>query len=80
VLPEGPRPKSGLCWWINLDGVWPNVPRDAFGGAGAGNQALLVIPSLDLIVVRNGGDIEKGNFWGGLEKFVFNPVVAAVTK
>lgn len=77
-LPEGPRPKSGLCWWVNSDGVWPKAPRDAFAGAGAGNQVLLVVPSLDLIVVRNGSDLEPGNFWGGLEKFLFNPVIAAM--
>jgi CubicO group peptidase (beta-lactamase class C family) len=80
VLPEGPRPKSGLCWWVNTDGVWPKVPRDAFQGSGAGNQMLLVVPSLDLIVVRNGSDIEKGNYWGGMEKFVFNAVIAAIPK
>jgi len=79
-LPEGPFPKSGLCWYANSDGVWPQVPRDAFCGAGAGNQVLFVIPSLDLIVVRNGSQIEPNNFWGGLEKFLFNPLVAAVTK
>src|SRR5262249_10337350 len=33
-----PRPASGLGWWTNFDGVWPDVPRDAFAGAGAGHQ------------------------------------------
>ena len=28
--PASPSPGSGLCWWLNFDGVWPNVPRDAF--------------------------------------------------
>jgi len=78
VPPEGPFPRSGLCWYVNSDGVWPRVPRDAFAGAGAGNQVLLVVPSLDLIVVRNGGRIEPNNFWGGLEKFLFNPVMEAL--
>jgi len=79
-LPEGPRPRTALCWYTNGDGVWPGVPRDAFCGAGAGNQTLLVVPSLNLIVVRNGADLERGNFWGGLEKFLFTPVVAAVSQ
>jgi CubicO group peptidase (beta-lactamase class C family) len=79
-LPEGPFPRMALCWYTNGDGVWPGVPRDAFCGAGAGNQALLVVPSLELIIVRNGSDLERGNFWGGLEKFLFNPVVAATKK
>ncbi|MBN2316074.1 MAG: serine hydrolase, partial [Sedimentisphaerales bacterium] len=31
-----PAPASGLAWWVNFDGVWPKVPRDAFVGSGAG--------------------------------------------
>ena len=77
-----PQPGSGLGWWTNFDGVWPAVPRDAFAGAGADNQILLVIPSLDLIVVRNGavlGEAPKGEgFWGGLEKYLFNPLMEAI--
>ncbi len=77
-----PNPASGLGWWTNFDGVWAKVPRDAFAGAGAGNQVLLVVPSLDLIVVRNGAnlyDASKGEgFWGGIEQYLFNPVMEAV--
>jgi len=78
--PEGnPEPASGLGWWTNFDGVWQAVPRDAFAGAGAGNQILLVIPSLDIIVVRNGatlGSESRGEgFWGGVEKYLFNPLM-----
>jgi len=80
--PEDPFPAPALGWYNNSDGVWPDVPRDAIAGAGAGNQVLLVIPSLDLVVVRNGGtigDADRGEgFWAGLEKYLFNPVVAAV--
>jgi len=81
--PGNPAPLSGLGWWLNCDGVWPTVPRDAFAGAGAGNQILLVIPSLDLILVRNGetiGDAEAGEgFWGGALKYLFTPLTEAVT-
>jgi CubicO group peptidase (beta-lactamase class C family) len=77
-----PQPASGLAWYTNFDGVWPKVPRDAFAGAGAGNQVLLVVPSLNLIVVRNGGNLydpSKGEgFWGGLEKYLFNPLMKAL--
>jgi CubicO group peptidase (beta-lactamase class C family) len=77
-----PQPGSGLGWWTNFDGVWERVPRDAFAGAGAGNQVLLVVPSLDLIVVRNGeqlGDEAQGEgFWGGLEKHLFSPLMDAI--
>jgi CubicO group peptidase (beta-lactamase class C family) len=77
-----PQPGSGLGWWTNFDGVWAKVPRDAFAGAGAGNQILLVVPSLDLIVVRNGellGDAAEGEgFWGGLEEYLFDPLMDAI--
>ena len=80
--PANPAPASGLGWWTNADGVWPSVPRDAFAGAGAGNQVLLVVPSLKLVIVRNGGNLgepgEPEGFWGPIEKFVFDPVIAAV--
>ncbi len=82
--PGNPQPGSGIGWWANFDGVWPAVPRDAFAGAGAGNQVLLVVPSLDLIVVRNGevlGDAAQGEgFWGGLVKYLFQPLMDAVSK
>ena len=74
--PANPGPASGLCWWVNYDGVWPDVPRDAFAGAGAGQELLLVVPSLDLIVVRNGalmGDAE--GFWRDAVDEVFRPAV-----
>lgn len=80
-LDGDPRPGSGLGWWTNFDGVWPSLPRDAFAGAGAGNQILLVVPCRDLIVVRNGatiGDPEQGEgFWDGLEKYLFIPLMDA---
>jgi CubicO group peptidase (beta-lactamase class C family) len=80
--PGNPQPACGLGWYTNFDAVWPKVPRDAFAGAGAGNQVLLVVPSLDLIVIRNGGNLydpsKAEGFWGGLEKHLFNPVIAAL--
>jgi len=74
-----PQPGSSLGWWINFDGVWPTLPRDAFVGAGAGHQILLVVPCRDLIVVRNGATIndlgQSESFWGGLEKHLFTPLM-----
>ncbi len=47
-----------------------------------GHQILLVVPSLDLIVVRNGGNLydpSKGEgFWGGVEEYLFNPLMEAL--
>jgi CubicO group peptidase (beta-lactamase class C family) len=75
---DGPNPRTGLCWWVNADGVWEGIPRDAFVGAGAGNQALLVVPSSDLIAVRFGEQIDPKRFWGGLVEYVFNPLLGAI--
>ncbi len=75
-----PQPGSGLAWYTNFDRVWPKAPPDAFAGAGAGQQTLFVAPSLGLVIVRNGGAMTgEDRFWGGIEEFVINPVLHAVT-
>ena len=64
------------------DGVWPAAPRDAFAGAGAAHQVVIAIPSLDLIVVRNGdalGDSKPG-FWGPVYEKLLKPLMAAVVE
>jgi CubicO group peptidase (beta-lactamase class C family) len=77
-----PAPASGLGWWTNCDGVWRAVPRDAFAGAGAGHQLLLVVPSLDLIVVRFGDSLadpgEERGFWSPIVEYLFDPLMAAL--
>ena len=47
------RPIYGGFFWINTTGTFP-VPRDAFYMSGAGGQTTLIIPSHDLVVVRQG--------------------------
>ncbi|MBI1389014.1 MAG: serine hydrolase [bacterium] len=77
--PEGPAPRAGLAWWVNTDGVLSRLPMDAVMGAGAGNQVLLIAPSLNLVAVRFGGLIDPDSFWGGMEEHFFNPLIAAMT-
>ena len=77
---EGPCPRAGLAWWVNSDSVLANLPKDAFMGAGAGNQVLLVAPSLDLIAVRFGGMMDPKSFWGGMEKYLLNPLIDAIVE
>ena len=75
-----PAPASGLAWYTNKDGIWPAAPRDTFAGAGAAHQVIVVIPSLDLVVVRNGdalGDTSDG-FWGPVYDLVVKPLMEAV--
>jgi CubicO group peptidase (beta-lactamase class C family) len=47
------RPIYGGFFWINGDGVFP-VPPEAFYMSGAGGQTTLIIPSHDLVIVRQG--------------------------
>ncbi len=77
-----PFPATTLGWYSNFDGIWPAVPRDAFAGGGAGNQHLIVIPSMNMVIVRMGDnlfDASKGEkFWLGAEKYLMDPVMDAV--
>jgi hypothetical protein len=73
---------SGLGWWANVefDGrkLWKSAPEDAFWGAGAGHQFLFVVPSLNLIVVRNGEQLDQSpTFADALERHVVDPVMRA---
>ena len=79
---HGQVPATTLGWYSNKLGTWKHVPRDAFAGAGKGHQVLLVIPSLQMIIVRNGKSLSDPaigeGFWLGLEKYLFNPVMDAI--
>jgi CubicO group peptidase (beta-lactamase class C family) len=76
------EPATTVGWYTNFDAVWPTVPRDAFVGAGAGHQVLLVVPSLDLVVVRFGkflSDEENSEFfWAPLQRYLFKPLMEAL--
>ena len=56
------RPSQSLdtsysyLWWNNTTGKWPGVPADAFAAIGFLDNDLLIVPSLDLIVIRQVGD------------------------
>jgi len=76
---KGPVPRMALCWWVNSDGVFARLPRDAYFGSGAGHQLLVVIPSLDMIVVRMGQKMAGDGHWAPVEKYLFNPLMNAVT-
>jgi CubicO group peptidase (beta-lactamase class C family) len=88
-LPGG----CGMGWWTNAVGRYRALPRDAVWGAGAGDQVLLVIPSLNLIMVRNGAALEAppklvpgenppdvfAAYHDPRTRTLFEPLVAAVT-
>ncbi|MHB8898934.1 MAG: hypothetical protein ACYC6Y_09330, partial [Thermoguttaceae bacterium] len=50
----------GLLWWNNADGDLDAVPRDAYWAWGLYDSLVVVIPSLDLVIVRGG---EGGKSW-----------------
>lgn len=50
----GATTNYGVLWWTNANGQLPNVPRDAFWAWGLGDSLIVVIPSLDIVVVRAG--------------------------
>jgi len=47
------RPIYGGFFWLNGTGSFP-VPREAYYMSGAGGQTTLIVPSHDLVVVRQG--------------------------
>lgn len=77
----------GMGFWTNGDGRYAKLPRDTYYGAGAGDQLLIVIPSLKLIVVRNGQELApepkdakdvRAAFHDERVKILFEPLVDAI--
>jgi hypothetical protein len=58
---------------------YARLPRDAFWGSGAGHQVLLVVPSLDLIAVRNGENLSgTDEHHDALNAHLFEPLLDAL--
>jgi CubicO group peptidase (beta-lactamase class C family) len=75
----------GVGWWSNNEGVCARLPKDAYWGAGAGHQTLLVVPSLKLIAVRNGRELAKlpkdgadTDYARPTYKWLFEPLAEAI--
>ncbi len=57
----------GAHWWVNqavpernIERPWPSGPEDTFAGLGVFGQTLMIVPSLDLVIVRLGQDLISG--------------------
>ena len=48
--------RYGYLWWNNKRGSWPGVPTDAIAALGKFGNVMLMVPSLDMIVIRQVGD------------------------
>ena len=71
---------AGGGWWLNVRGTWPDVPRDAFAGFGGGHQVILVVPSLDLVMVRMGSELssDPAQFGPAIRDRLFDPLMRAI--
>jgi CubicO group peptidase (beta-lactamase class C family) len=80
----------GVLWWTNKSKTMPNVPEDTFWAWGLGEELIVVIPSLDLVIVRNSGQAtasSAGRTWNDLDwdgdvtvlTGFLDPIVAATT-
>jgi hypothetical protein len=82
----------GMGWWSNGGQRYSKLPKDAVWGAGAGDQLLLVVPSLNLIMVRNGELLAPGpdeppvrddnvftKYHDYRAQILFEPLIEAVT-
>jgi hypothetical protein len=73
----------GIGWWNNNEGEYVKLPKDAFWGSGAGHQIVLVVPSLNLIAVRNGellapAGFEPSQYHEPVRRYLFEPLVDAL--
>lgn len=81
----------GMGWWTNASGRYTKVPKDAVWGAGAGDQILLVVPRLNLVMVRNGQTLVPppktadpydvfALYHDERTKVLFDPLIDAITR
>ena len=79
VTSDAGLPGSGaIGWWSNNEGAVVGLPRDAYWGAGAQHQIVLVIPSLKLIAVRNGGALAGATYDNARDTMFFQPLMKAI--
>jgi CubicO group peptidase (beta-lactamase class C family) len=78
----------GVLWWTNTSGELPDVPRDTYWAWGLGDNLIVVIPSLDIVVARTGNNpddpslpqlrTERSSDYKVLAP-LFTPIVESVT-
>ncbi len=69
--PADPRRGYGGLFWLNRGGAMDRVPADAFWAAGYMGQTTMIIPSMDMVVVRLGPSPGRFNSY-------FNDVVGNI--
>jgi CubicO group peptidase (beta-lactamase class C family) len=86
----GATANYGMLWWTNAGGQMADVPKDAYWAWGLHETFIIIVPSLDLVVVRAGtsgwhkdaGGVVQPEAWnadyGVLAPFL-TPIVKSVT-
>lgn len=69
--PSDPQQAYGGLFWVNAGGRFPDLPADAYTAAGFMGQNTVIIPSLEMVVVRLGPSP------GGSDRYL-NRVIAEV--
>jgi CubicO group peptidase (beta-lactamase class C family) len=72
--PAASRGRYGAHWWLNAGEAgdpsrrpWPDLPADIYWASGYQGQHVVVVPSLDLVIVRLGaGEIELRELVAGV--------------
>lgn len=71
-------PIPGVGWWSNINGALRFLPCDAYIGAGAGHQLMIIVPSENLVIARFGGKLGRsrwdGDFWEALDRRLLMPM------
>jgi len=79
VSDAGTPHNGGIGWWSNAHGDLGKAPPDAFSGEGAGHQIVFVVPSLNLIAVRNGGLLRSDvEYHTALRQFLYDPLIDCI--
>jgi CubicO group peptidase (beta-lactamase class C family) len=79
-LPDNPHQLAlpGLGWWTNYNKTWHKLPEDTFSGWGSQHQIVLIIPGINLVLIRFGKFFEDQypeNELKDLDEYVFNPII-----
>ena len=81
----GATTNYGVLWWTNATGQMSGVPRDAYWAWGLHETFIIVVPSLDLLIVRAGDHAwhpQKEDWnpdYAVLEPFL-TPIVQSITQ
>lgn len=78
---SGPLISENHGWTLNKRYLWPSLPPDAYAGLGGDHQVTLVVPSLDIVMVRYGESLtdENNDYHVALDNKLFKPLMESIT-